>query len=43
LPFWFGEAGSVNRCRMPFLRQTRSNITSPPLPNLSVNCLPLSS
>ena len=43
LPFWFGEAGWVSRCRMPFLRQIRSNITSPPFPNRSVNCFPLSS
>ena len=41
LPFWFGEAGSVSRCRMPFLRQIRSNITSQPFPNRSVNCFPL--
>jgi len=42
LPFWFGDAGCVNRCLIPFLRQIRSNITSPPFPNRSVNCFPLS-
>jgi hypothetical protein len=33
----------VSRCVMPFSRQILSNNTSPPLPNRSVNCLPLSS
>ncbi|SIS03593.1 hypothetical protein SAMN05444858_1485 [Micromonospora avicenniae] len=32
----------MSRWMMPFSRQIRSNITSPPLPNRSVNCLPLS-
>jgi hypothetical protein len=45
-PFWFGEAGAVNRCRIPFFRQILSNSTSPRLPayrlNRSVNCVPLS-
>jgi hypothetical protein len=45
-PFWFGDAGWVNRCTIPFLQQILSNSTSPLrvpyLPNRSVNCLPLS-
>lgn len=41
-PFWFGDAGSVNRWVMPFLRQILSKSTSPPFPNRLVNCLPLS-
>jgi hypothetical protein len=45
LPFWFGDAGAVSRCVIPFL-QILSNSTSPVrgryLPNRSVNCLPLS-
>ena len=32
----------VNRCVMPLWRQILSNNTSPPFPNRSVNCLPLS-
>ena len=45
-PFWFGEAGAVSRCVIPFLRQILSKSTSPLrapcLPNRSVNCFPLS-
>ena len=36
------ERGWVSRWMMPLSRQIRSNSTSPPLPNRSVNCLPLS-
>jgi hypothetical protein len=42
LPVVVGVAGWVSRWVMPFSRQIRSNITSPPLPNRAVNCLPLS-
>ena len=41
-PVVVGDAGWVSRCVMPFSRQILSNNTSPPLPNRSVNCLPLS-
>ena len=40
-----GERGAVNKCRIPFSAQTRSNNTSalePPGPNRPVNTLPLS-
>lgn len=37
-----GDAGCVSRCAIPFSRQIRSNNTSPPCPNRSVNCFPLS-
>jgi hypothetical protein len=42
LPVVVGEAGWVSRWVMPFLRQILSNSTSPPFPNRSVNCFPLS-
>jgi len=41
-----GERGAVNKCRIPFSAQTRSNNTSaldPAGPNRPVNTLPLSS
>jgi hypothetical protein len=41
-PVVVGERGWVSRRVMPLSRQIRSNSTSPPLPNRSVNCLPLS-
>lgn len=40
-----GERGAVNKCRIPFSAQTRSNNTSaldPPGPNRPVNTFPLS-
>jgi hypothetical protein len=43
-PVVVGDRGAVNRCRMPFSAQARSNITSadePAGPNLPVNTLPL--
>jgi hypothetical protein len=43
LPVVVGCRGAVSRWMMPLSRQIRSNKTSPPLPNRSVNCLPLSS
>ena len=43
LPMVVGERGFLSRCVMPFSRQIRSNITSPPPRlNRAVNCLPLS-
>ena len=41
-PVVVGDRGWVSRWAMPLSRQIRSNSTSPPLPNRSVNCLPLS-
>ena len=41
-PVVVGVRGWVSRCLIPLSRQIRSNSTSPPLPNRSVNCLPLS-
>jgi hypothetical protein len=41
-PVVVGERGCVSRWVIPLSRQIRSNSTSPPLPNRSVNCLPLS-
>ena len=37
-----GKRGWVSRWVIPLSRQIRSNSTSPPLPNRSVNWLPLS-
>jgi hypothetical protein len=45
-PVVVGDRGAVNRCRMPFSAQIRSNNTSAALPagpNRPVNTLPLSS
>jgi hypothetical protein len=42
LPVVVGELGAVSRCAIPLRRQILSNSTSPPRPNRSVNCLPLS-
>src|SRR4029079_15403286 len=41
-PLHPGEARCVTRWLIAFLRQILSNSTSPPFPNRSVNCLPLS-